>query len=615
MKPISVSVLLLAASAALLGGCDKPGPNPTEVAAGRQQEGDSFNAFLAKAWEARLAESPELRSRLGQRADDNKWDDVSVEALDKRQFRIRTELANMLMLDYTKLDADQRESYELFENEAERRIELHRWRLYPFLINPYDGLHLEVPAFLVNVHVIRNDADAEAYVARLRGIQPLFQQVEARLAASEAAGIIPPKFVFPQVASDIRDLLQGRPFDRSTFDSLLLEDFRGKVAAIDLPQARRIALIESATAALVESVKPAYDSLSRKLKQMEKKATDDVGVSKLPSGEGYYRAMLRFYTTSDLSPGEMHEMGLAEVARLQGEILALSERLDITGSLPHLFKAMNSGPDSHYPDTEAGRAAYLKEAAERLEAVQPRLGKLFSATPDEPLVVKQVESLQERSAGKAFYASATVDSSRPATYYVNLARMADLPKYELESQAYHEGWPGQHLERSRTRSLKLLPAFRQSFPAPAFTEGWGLYAARLAKEVGGYDTAAAEYGRLVMELNRAAGLVVDTGMHTRKWTRQQAIQYCLDNTPMARDLAAEAVEQISVSPGQIAAHTVGLLRILELRQRAASELGDRFDIREFHDAVLANGPVPLNALTREVDTYIKLKRAPGKTGP
>lgn len=614
MNQFSASALLLTVAITLLAGCDKPGPDPADIAAGRQQEAVTFNEFLARAWEARLAESPELRSRLGQRLGYDKWDDVSVEALDKRQFRIRTELANMLMLDYTKLDADQRESYELFENEAERRIELHRWRLYPYPINQYDGLHLEVPAFLVNVHSIKSDTDAEAYIARLRGIQLLFQQVEARLAASEAAGIVPPKFVFPQVAADIRTVLKGRPFDRSGTDSVLLKDFRGKVAAIELSEARRTALIESASVALVESVKPAYESLSRKFKQLEKKATDAVAASQLPSGDGYYRAMLRFHTTSDLSPGEMHELGLAEVARLQAEIEAMGPALRVTVSVSASFKSMNSRPDSYYPDTDAGRAAYLKDASERIEAVKQRLGTLFSSTPEDPLLVKQVESPQARSAGKAFYRGAADDGSQPSTYYVDLARMADMPKHALGPLAYHEGVPGHHLERSRTRSIAGLAEFRRFFPADAFTEGWALYAERIAKEVGGYATPEADYGRLVSELNRAAELVIDTGIHGKKWTRPQAIEYLVGNTPTARAAATQAVERISVAPGRGAASTIGLVRILELRQRAQSELGDRFNIREFHDAVLANGPVPLNALAREVNAYIERKRPSTRPG-
>lgn len=608
MKHIPVSVLFLAALGAFLAGCDKPGPNPAEVAASRQQEADTFNAFLARAWEARLADSPQLASRLGRQAGNDRWDDVSVEALDRRHFRVRTDLANMLMLDYTRLDAGQRLSYELFGNEAERRIELHRWRLYPYVIEPHSGLHTEVPAFLMTVHDIRNEADAEAYIARLRGIQPLFQQAEGRLAASEAAGIVPPKFVFPQVASRIRTVLIGRPFDRSAMDSALLNDFTDKVAALGLPAERETSLVAAARTALVESVQPAYESLARTLNALEKKATNDIGAWKLPSGDGYYRALLRFYTTSDLSPGELHEMGLAEVARLEDEVRQLAPALGLAGSLPALFKAMGSRPGTYYPDTEAGRAAYLKETADRLDSMRQQLGPLFSMPPDETLVVQRVARVHEPFVPKVFYES----GADQAAYYVNVARMGDLPKHELEPLAYYEGLPGRHLERSTVRSHKALPDFRRSFPVMSFTEGWALYAARLAREAGGYATPEAEYGRLVMELNRAVDLVVDTGIHAKRWTREDAIKYMLDHTPLSRAVVTRVVERRAVQPAQGAASAVGLLRILELRQRAATELGERFDLREFHDALLGAGPVPLNALSREVNDYIERKRSTPK---
>ena len=608
MKHIPVSVLFLAAVGTLLAGCEKPGPNPAEVAAGRQQEADAFNVFLARAWEARLADSPQLASRLGRPAGKDRWDDVSVEALDRRHFRVRTDLANMLMLDYTRLDAGQRLSYELFGNEAERRIELHRWRLYPYVIEPDGGLHTEVPAFLMTVHDIGNEADAEAYIARLRGIQPLFRQVEGRLAASEAAGIVPPKFVFPRVAAQIRTVLAGRPFDRSSADSALLKDFTGKVAALGLPAERQASLLASARTALVESVQPAYESLARALGGLEKKATNEIGAWNLPSGDGYYRALLRFYTTSDLSPGELHEMGVAEVARLEDELRQRAPALGVTGPLPALFKAMGNRPGAFYANTAAGRAAYLKDAADRLDSMRQKLGTQFTMTPAEPLVVRPVASEQGPFVPTSFYAAGTAQGS----YFVDVARMEELPKHGLEALAYREGLPGRHLERSSARSSKALPDFRRSFPVLSYTDGWALYATRLAGEAGGYAMPEGDYGRLLLELNHAVELVVDTGIHAKRWTRDDAIKYVLDHTPLSRAAASRLVERVVVQPAQGAASTVGLLRIVELRQRAVAELGERFDLREFHDAVLGAGPVPLNALSREVGDYIERKRSTPK---
>ena len=611
MKYFPTSALVLTLLATSLSGCTEPGPSSADIAASGQQETTRFNEFLAKAWEERLAGSPELRSRLGQRIDYEKWDDLSDTAADNRQYQIRLHLAELPKFDYTKLDSAARLSYELFEEEGNRRLEQYRWRHHHYLFDQQNGLQAEVPAFLINVHQIGDAADAEAYIARLRGIGPLLQQAEERLSASETLGVIPPRFVFPLVATDIRNLLTGRPFDRSPTDSPLFKDFKDKVEALDLPQARRAELINAAGTALTEVVKPAYDALSRRLRVLEKQATDDAGAWKLPNGIQYYRAMLRWYTTADLTPEELHELGLAEVTRVQTELKALMPRLGFSGTLTELFPFMSQRPESHYPDTDAGRSAYLMTAEARIEAIRQRLGTHFTVTPQDSLIVKRVEPFREQSAGKAFYTRAAEDGSRPATYFVNLSRMNEMPKYELEPLAYHEGIPGHHLQRSLTRALTGLPEFRKRFPATAFTEGWGLYAERLAAEMGGYTDAQAEYGRLVMELNRAVRLVVDTGLHAKRWTREQAIQYHLGNTPMSRPAATKAVDRYIVYPGQGAAYIVGLLRLVQLREHAARELKDEFDIREFHDIVLGSGPLSLNALGRLVNAYIERHR----TGP
>ncbi len=608
MKYFLASALALIVLSMALAGCEEPGPSAADIAASRQLESARFNEFLAKAWETRLATHPELRSRLGSRIDYDKWDDLSAAASDSRQYQTRLELAELLKFDYTKLEPAARLSYELFEEEGNRRLEQYRWRNHHYLVDQHNGIQTEVPAFLINIHQIRDESDARAYIARLRGIQPLFKQAEERLAASEALGVIPPRFVFPLVATDIRNLLRGRPFDRSQADSPLFKDFKDKVSAIDLPQETRTALIDAASAALTEAVQPAYESLSARLKALASHATDDAGVWKLPNGVQFYRAMVRWYTTTDLTPDELHDLGLSEVARVHASIKALMPELGFTGTLPGLFTYMSERPESYYPDTDAGRAQYLQEATDRIEAIRKRLGTRFSVTPQDPLIVKRVEPFRELTAGKAFYSRAAADGSRPGTYYVNLSRMADMPKYELEPLAYHEGIPGHHLQRSLTRAQDNLPEFRKRFPATAFTEGWSLYAERLAKELGGYDGAQAEYGRLIMELNRAVRLVVDTGIHAKKWTREQAIQYHLDNTPMSRAAATRAVNRYIVYPGQGTAYMVGLLRIVQLREQAARELGDRFDIREFHDIVLGRGPLSLNALGRQVNAYIERER-------
>jgi len=602
MKLNPISGLLLAV---MLAGCGQTDPQPDQPAT--RQEAQAFDAFLAASWQARLQESPELSTLTGSREGQDKWDDVSVESLDTRHFRIRTELANMLKLAYTSLGDDQRLSYELFENEAERRIEQYRFRLLPYPVNPYLGLQVRAPELLIDHQPIATEADAEAYLARLRALKPLLAQVESRLAASATAGAVLPKFIFPRVESGIRAWLRGRPFE-SGADSPLLKDFKDKVAAAEIEPERRTALVQAASVALTESVKPAYDSLLRALKAQEKNATDDAGAWKLPGGDGYYRAMLRFHTTSDLSPGEMHEIGLAEVARLHGELQALAGTLGIEGPLPSVFKAMQRR-DASYPRSEAGREALVTDMTGRIEALKPLVMEAFKAVPSDALVVGRARPDREPFADPIAYLPATGEGSSVARIIVNTGPVVEVSKSRIEAWASAYGIPGVHLQSATTRAIAGLPPFRRHFPARAFTTGWALYATRLAKEAGAFASPESEYGRLLTELDAAIALVVDTGIHARRWTREQAIQYVLDSSPVTRAAAARMVERSSVLPAEGAAATMGFLKLLELRQRAEGELGQRFNPRDFHDAVLSRGPLPLNALAREVSDYIERTRS------
>ncbi len=521
MSHFRISALALLAVFGTLAGCKDPGPSEEELAAAalaRQQEVARLNQFFDLAWEERLAASPQLRSRLGQRIDYDKWDDLSDDAAERRQEQVRQTLIALSKFDYVKLDPAARLSYELFEEEANRRSEQYRWRQHHYLVDQQKGLQASVPAFLIASHPIRDESDALAYIARLRGIQPLFQQAGERLKQSETLGVIPPRFVFPLVATDIRNVLRGQPFDRSREDSVLLKDFRTKIAAIDLPEERRKQLEEEAATALVESVKPAYESLAMTLRALEKKATMDDGVWKLPNGVQYYRAQVRWYTTTDLTPEEAHQLGLVEVERVQNEIRALMPALDFSGTLPEFFRYTSRRSELAYSsadsDTETGRDAPLTQ----------------------------------------------------------------------ESQG--------------------LPEFRKHFPAPGYVEGWRLYAERLAKENGDAEPAS-EYRRLATELVSAVRLVVDTGIHAKQWTRNEAIQYHLDNTPLSRSAATAAVERSIVYPGQATAGMVGLLRFVQLREQAMEQLGANFDSREFHAVILGSGPVSFNVLQRLVNRYVE----------
>jgi len=388
----------------------------------------------------------------------------------------------------------------------------------------------------------------------------------------------------------------------------LLADFRGKVSALDIPQQRRQELLAAGELALVAQVGPAYRSLIAAVTDLESRATTDDGAWKLPDGAAFYAYRLRAMTTTHLGAQEIHRIGLAEVARIHEQMRAIMRQVGFEEALAAFFEHLRTDPQFYYPDTDEGREAYLGRATAVIDAMRERLDELFITLPRADLVVRAVEPFREKSAGKAFYQRATPDGSRPGIYYANLYRMANMPIYELEALAYHEGIPGHHMQRAIANELDDLPEFRKQFSATAYTEGWALYAEQLPKEIGFYQDPYADFGRLGMELWRACRLVVDTGIHAKRWTREQAIDYLIRNTPSPRGGAVKAIERYIVTPGQATAYTIGKLKILELREQARAELGDAFDIREFHDVVLRSGPVTLSVLEREVERYIAARR-------
>lgn len=297
------------------------------------------------------------------------------------------------------------------------------------------------------------------------------------------------------------------------------------------------------------------------------------------------------------------------MARIHDEMKAIMKKVGFKGDLQQFFAFMRDDPQFYYPDTAEGKAAYLAEATRIIDTMKSRLDELFIVKPKADMVVKAVEPFREQSAGKAFYEQPSMDGSRPGIYYANLYRMSGMPKYQMEALAYHEGIPGHHMQIAIAQELENVPKFRKFGGYTAYIEGWGLYTEFLPKEIGMYQDPYSDFGRLAMELWRACRLVVDTGLHDKKWTREQAIQYLVDNTPNSKGEAVNAIERYIVMPGQATAYTVGMLKLLELREKAKTALGDKFDIRQFHDVVLKNGAVPLDVLEQLVDQYIQSAKA------
>ncbi|RMF18254.1 MAG: DUF885 domain-containing protein [Alphaproteobacteria bacterium] len=590
------------------GGQATAAKKPVEATA--RSEDARLAAFFQRAFEARLARSPMGQSYLGIKTDYDKWDDLSDAHADGDIALVKGQLAELRgRFDPDQLSPRMRLSRRLFIALAEREIANARWRHHSYPVNQMFGWQQQIPSFLINIHRVADRSDLEAYIARLKGVSALIDQLIEQLRIREQMGVLPPRFVYPIVLRSARNVVRGAPFEDGDTDSALWADFLKKLASLDLPAGEREQLLAAAREALVTHVGPAYAKLIAVLEEEEKMADDRDGVWKLPDGAAYYDSRLRQYTTTKLTADQIHQIGLQHVARIHDEMRAIMKKVGFKGSLADFFRFMREDPRFYYPDTDEGRAAYLKRANEIIAAMKARLPEAFGLLPKADLVVKRVEPFRERAAGKAFYQQPALDGSRPGTYYVNLYRMADMPTYQMEALAYHEGVPGHHMQIAIAQELEGVPMFQRLARFTAYTEGWGLYAEYLPKEMGFYQDPYSDFGRLAMELWRAVRLVVDTGIHAKKWTREQAIRYHLENTPNPKGDIEKAVERYIIMPGQATAYMIGKEKILALREKARAALGPRFDLAAYHDTVLKNGPLPLDILEEQVDAWVAERRA------
>lgn len=560
--------------------------------------GADLAGFFQKYDDAQLSLSPQGKAYRGIRdADYGRWTDVSDEAEVARHTLQQASAAAMQSsFDPAKMSEDEALSFELFASQAERADRLFAYRDHGYLFDQMNGAQSQLPAFLINIHRVATVAEAEAYVSRIRGLGPLLDTLSAQSAERAEKGYAPPKWVYAYVISDVRNLLKP--------DNAVIQDIGAKVGKLDIDAAEKTRLVDTAKAAWAESAGPAYARLLAEMQRQQKIAPTDDGIWRMPGGKDYYEALLANYTTTDMTAAQIHDLGLAEVARIHGEMTKIMKQVGFKGTLPQFFEHLRTSPQYYYETREA----YLADVAAKVKAMESRLPAFFNTLPKAPLQVKAVEAFREKSAGKAFYSSPSPDGSRPGTYYVNLYDLRDMSKTELEALAYHEGVPGHHLQRAVQTELTGLPPFRRFGGFTAYTEGWGLYSEELAKDMGFYTDPYSDFGRLGMELWRACRLVVDTGIHDKRWSRAQAIKYLKDNTPNPQGDIDKAIERYIVYPGQATAYLIGKLKIMELRTRAQTALGPRFDIRAFHDVVLQSGPVPLDVLERRVDAWIAKER-------
>ncbi|MEQ8515193.1 MAG: DUF885 domain-containing protein, partial [Chromatocurvus sp.] len=487
-------------------------------------------------------------------------------------------------------------SYDLYKLDLERQLASDEFRDHHYVIHQHRGPHTRVPSTLINIHRIHSLQDAEDYIGRLRNVATYFDQVIAQMAIRTEKGLLLADWQYPPMLEAAQNVITGAPYDKSGNDSALWRDFQAKVAALDIDDDVREALLSEARAALVDVVQPAYRRLIAAIARQSQEATGADGVWKFPRGDAFYAQRLNWYTTTDLTADEIHTIGLNEVARIHDEMRTIMQKVGFDGDLRAFFDFMREDGQFYYPNTDAGRAAYLEQARASIDAMRERLPDYFGLLPEAELIVKRVEPFRERSAGKAFYQAPPKDGSRPGIYYANLYNMADMPTYQLQALAFHEGVPGHHMQRAITVVLDDIPGFQKYASFTAFTEGWGLYSEELARDMGFYQDPYSDFGRLAMELWRACRLVVDTGIHSKRWTREEAIDYLIENTPNSLGDSTKAIERYIALPGQATAYMIGKLKIMELREGARAALGEDFDIRDFHDEVLKDGPVPLSIL-------------------
>ena len=598
MKNLLAAAALVAAG--FLAGCGDASQTTNATA---QSESERLAAFFEDSFDRDLVRSPMNQSYLGIKDDYDKWDDLSEEKAREDNRLVIDDLARLHGdFDFEKLNEQAKLSYRLFEYQSELELARFPYRFHGYPVNQMRGWQSRIPAFLINIHRITSESDAEAYVARLDGVKLLVSQVIDALRANEKVGIVAPEFVFAHVLSDSGNMLKGAPFEEGAGDSTLLADFKKKVGVLELPEERRAELVEAARKALVASVGPAYRSLIDHVTALAARAPTDDGVWRLPDGGAYYKTLLRQYTTTAMTADEIHDLGLAEVARIQGEMTAIMEKVSFEGSLNDFYEFTRTDERFYYPNTEQGKADYLERATGIIETMKGRLDEMFLTKPKADIVVKAVEAFREKSAGKAFYQRPAPDGSRPGTYYANLFDTAEMPTYQMAALAYHEGIPGHHMQIAIVQELENLPRFRRFGGFTAYIEGWGLYSEYLPKEMGFYQDPYADFGRLAMELWRACRLVVDTGIHDKKWSREKAIEYLAATTPNPRGDVVKAIERYIVFPGQATAYKIGMLKILELREATRARLGENFDVRKYHDAVLRNGALPLSILEEVVAT-------------
>jgi len=600
---------LLLASAACTASQQQGTATAAAAAQPSQQAEDArLLAFLDSAFEEQIATNPQFLTSLGSKRLYHRLNDYT-DAYRQQQLALSEAQLQRLRAEFNpeRLSPAGRLSYRMFEEEVEQGRESFAWRWHGFPATTNGSPMGSIPVFLINNHRIDTVEDAEAYISRLREVERVMNEITANMRRQTELGIVPPRFNFAPVRADGRRILNGAPFTDGN-DSAVFADFKAKVGRLQAGDDVKARLIADARAALTGPFRRGYDSFLRTLDEIEPRATGNNGAWSLPQGAEFYSNRLEQSTTTELSADQIHQIGLQQVQRIHGEMERIKQRVGFTGTLRQFFDHINGGQQFKYANTEEGRQQYLADARRFIAQVMAAAPQWFRRLPQAPLEVRAVEAWRQETAAVAFYNRPSADGSRPGIYYVNLADMNQVLRPQTEAISYHEGAPGHHFQIALAQELPNVPKFRRFGGYGAYSEGWGLYAEQLGQEMGFYQDPYSLFGMYSTALWRAIRLVVDTGIHSQRWTRERAIQYFRENGLLSERDATKEVERYFNNPGQATSYMIGQLKILELRDRARAALGSRFDIRDFHAVVLENGAVPLDILEELVDEWIARER-------
>jgi len=581
-----------------------------------ERESQRFIEWLDAEYAEELDFSPLLKTRNGDKSAHGELDDVSLEALDAQLAWRQESVAEMRAnFDRELLDKQGKLSWDLWEYTLEDALRNEPFRGHRYIFGR-NGPQSSLANNLINYQEVVNAQDMEDYISRLNQSQRYLLQYLDRAKQSAANGVRAPHFDYAQAISEAQRVTSGIPFDdggENQEDSALWADITAKIDSInesgEIDQAQAESFRDEARSALLTRFEPALDEVVAWLEADLDNVSDVAkGAWSLPNGEAYYNARLASMTTLPLSAEEIHEIGTVEVARIQAEMEQIKRQVGFEGTLQDFFTYMREDDQFYYPSTDEGRASYLEQADEVLATMYERLPDYFGILPKAGLQVRRVEAFRETPGGAAHYARGTRDGSRPGTFYAHLIDMRAASIFRLENLAYHEGVPGHHMQISIQQELENIPRFRTAKGYTAFSEGWGLYAEFLGKEMGGYNDPYAEFGRLSGEIWRAVRLVVDTGIHAMQWTQEEAVDYALQNSARPEPSVRSEIRRYFNNPAQATAYKIGMLKIQEVRAKAEEALGDDFDIRAFHDTVLGSGQLPMPVLEAEIDSWIESVR-------